>query len=166
LWRSEKEIEMKLLLHTLALLLFAFAPYLSLAQDEDDTPQESRQPSAKPKVDCSSEVVVLPDGSPKLKDCHGVTRDFPAHASVDAAIQLDRLASKPSLDSLRQQHAEWLKRQSQALYDIIRCYLDEDSAANEYDVEKDKREADVRGLVENQIDFLKTLAKHNKSRCR
>jgi hypothetical protein len=152
---------MKLLLHTLALLLFASAPYLSLAQDEDDTPQESRQPSAKSTIDCSSEVLVLPDGSPKLKDCHGVTRDFPSRASVDSAIQLDRPASKPSLQELRQRHEEWLKRESQALYDIISCYLNEDSTANEYEAEKEKREADVRGLVESQIDFLKTLAKYN-----
>jgi len=55
----------------------------------------------------------------------------------------------------------WLQQQSDALLDVMGCYLDAASLANEVAAEKRTAGDDVASLVEQRIECLKTLAQHN-----
>jgi len=55
---------------------------------------------------------------------------------------------------------DWVLQQSEALLDIMRCYLDPPSLANEVSAEK-KESEDPKDLVEQRIKFLKLAAQHN-----
>lgn len=60
----------------------------------------------------------------------------------------------------------WAQRQADDLLDVVKCYLDQPSLANELSVEA-KDGGDPSHLIEVRIQLLKTLAKGNAaSHCR